>query len=479
MSTVVSAIPTEEKATFRSVLKRPSVRILAVSRAASKLAQATVSYGVMVFMATAGATQLQISIVSASTYVAALFFGLQGGTLADSLSKRNAIIVGYIALALTCIVTPFVFGTGVADLMFVMFLSSALMQIVSPSLKSAVALVSSPSELATVGATISVVGSIASAAGSSVLAPVLVKVAGINALLVIGGLIYLLGAIRTYRLPISEKGKSIGEAVRAVNWKPEALSLKKNAQWILEHLDIGTAILVGAIVVALFEAFNTLIPVYVRDVLDADPTNAVYIFAPAGIGFLIGTFLTPRLIDRIGARKLAVVAAAIMCISMVMFGLVDVFAGIFAPVSPLRILGWALDIEISKKVLAASTIAVFANYGSTAAGASVQTFINANVPLVRQGATFGLQEVQENGLTLVMVMTLGIISSVVGPETVFVFAPIVAIVVVVALIRYSYRASGKAEITRGEAFHELVSDEIHPDAEPADQPPAELDGFGS
>ena len=88
----------------------------------------------------------------------------------------------------------------------------------------------------------------------------------------------------------------ISEAVRDdIDWRPAALSLKWNAQYIVRERGVATMIMVGAIVVAMFEAFNTLIPVYVRDVLDADPADAVYIFAPAGIGFLIGTFLSPKI----------------------------------------------------------------------------------------------------------------------------------------------------------------------------------------
>ncbi|MEZ4499950.1 MAG: hypothetical protein R2839_07675 [Thermomicrobiales bacterium] len=93
----------EDKPNFRTALKLPSVSILATSRAASKLATAIVSYGAMVYLAIQGATQLQISLVSASTYAAALAFGIQGGSLSDSLSKRLALATGYLAQAMLCI----------------------------------------------------------------------------------------------------------------------------------------------------------------------------------------------------------------------------------------------------------------------------------------------------------------------------------------------------------------------------------------
>jgi MFS family permease len=446
------AVPeAEERPSYREILRDKDVAILATSRAAGKLALATVSYGAMVYLARQGATQFQISLVSAATYVAPLFFGLQGGTLADSLSKRLALIGGFAAQAATVFLIPIIFGTGVWELVLIMFLSSALMQVVTPSLKSAVALVASPAQLATTSALVGVVGSIASAMGSALLAPLLIKWGGINLVLAVSGMIYLLGAVRAYRLPEKEHLGSVSEALGKVNWKPNALSMRATARWILEHRAVATIILMGAIVVALFEAGNTLLPVYVRDVLDADPANSIYIFAPAGIGFLIGTFAAPTLMHKYGERRLVFIGLIASSISMMLLGLIDYVDSFFAIFSPLRLLE-LFGIALSDKVLAAGVISIFTNFGSCAAASAVQTYINRFVPLVQQGATFGLEEVQENALTLAAVLSLGAISNATGPEIVFVLAPPVVIVLVIWLIRYSYRLEKQEMPTRREAF---------------------------
>ena len=130
---------TSEQPSFREALKQKNVRILAASRGASKLAMAVVSYGAMVYLAQEGATQFQISLVAASTYAAALMFGIQGGTLSDTLSKRIALVFGYVIQALLCILIPIFWGTDVARLMLIMFMTSAINQIVTPSIKSATA----------------------------------------------------------------------------------------------------------------------------------------------------------------------------------------------------------------------------------------------------------------------------------------------------------------------------------------------------
>jgi len=460
MSSVAASPEVKEKASFRTALKLPGVSILAASRAASKMAMAVLSYGAMVYLATQGASQFQISLVSASSYAAALFFGIQGGTLSDSMSKRVALVFGYIAQASLCILVPIFWGTTVGALMFVMFLASALNQIITPSIKSATAIVATPAQLATVSASITVVGSIASAVGSTFLAPMLIKYTSIKTVMFVAGAIYLIGAVRTLRLPAAEAAMKVTDAIRSVEWKPRALSLKWNANWIVSNRGVATIILAGGVVVAMFEAFNTLMPVYIRDVLDADPANAVYIFAPAGIGFLIGTFATPRLMDVIGERRLVILSLAIMCVSTFLFGIIGFVAPVLAPFSPLRLFGWLFDLDINDKVLAASLIAVPANFGSTAAGAAVQVYINRRVPLVRQGATFGLQEVQENALTLVAVLVLGVVANIVGAQYVFIFAPFVAVGAVIWMLRYAIRQSGAADISSTQALEMMRASDL-------------------
>jgi cobalamin synthase len=137
---------------------------------------------------------------------------------------------------------------------------------------------------------------------------------------------------------------------------------------------------------------------------------------------------------------------------MTMFGLIDIVASVFAPLSPLRLFGFLFGVEINERILAASAIAVPANFGSTAAGSAVQVYINRRVPLASQGATFGLQEVQENALTLVAVIVLGVLATVIGPQLVFLIAPIAVIGVVIYLIDRSFRALNGGQVSAREAL---------------------------
>jgi MFS family permease len=443
-------------ASYGSVLRHRDVQVLSLTRVAAKMGTATLSYGAMVYLARQNAAQYQVSIVGSMSYVAALLFGFQGGLVADTLAKRVAIAWGFGAQAAACFIIPSILGTSVGDLMFLMFVVSALTQIVSPGIKAVVSMVSTPEEVATTGALISVLGSIGSAIGASFLAPLLIKTTNLNTLLYVVGAIYLVGAIRALKLPSETKQSSPREALRQVDWKSISFSPKRALDVITRNQSVYSLILLGAIVTALYEAFQSFMPVYVREVLDADPADSVYIFAPAGIGFLIGALGSPRLIARYGERKLAVVSLALISIGITSFGLIDILAPLVAWLSPMRLLE-LFNIQLSQEVLAAGVIAILANFGSSMSSAVVQVFINRSVPPVRQGALFGIQEVQKNALTIVAILSMGVLSIFLPITVVLVIAPAVVVLIVTRLLIAIVSQVEHQNISRDEAWSALIS----------------------
>ncbi len=475
--------------TYRSVLNHQPVRIVALSRFLSRMAGQIMSYGIMVFLAVAGASQLEISVAKSAAFVAALLFGLQGGMLADSRSKRQILLVGFVALAAVCFLTPFLLGTSSGDLLFVIFVASAINQVVGPGLKSIVAIVASPAELATTSALVNIVGSIGSSIGSTLIAPVLIKQSGIEAILIATGILYLLSAVRIYRLPSAEEMGKIEPTrnLRELDWKPRALSLRYNANWIMANRPIASMMLVGALSAALLHGVSALIPLFVRDVLDQDPTNSVYIFFLSGVGFFVGAAISPRLIHAYGERRVAVWSLLLMAVSITLLGAIDLVATPLSYLSPFRLLNIFFDAHISNTVLAAGVISFPANLGSTMCLQAVQVYINRTVPADRQGGIFGLQQVQENALNLIVIILLGALAAVTGPQYIFLVAPFIVVAIALALIAYSSRHTTGKTPHLSESIDFLIEDvppQTIENVDPTHQPerpqsPAENDNTAS
>ena len=430
----------EPKPSYGTVIRHGPVQIVATSRFLARMGAQIITYGIMVSLALVGSSQFEISLAKSASFLAALLFGLQGGMLADSRPKRQILLISFVALAALCILTPFLLGTSAGDLLFVIFVSSAIGQVVSPGLKSIVAIVSTPAELATTGALINIIGSIGSSVGSTLIAPYLIKQRGIDAILVVTGIVYLLGAIRIYRLPTAEAlGKEeVSKNLRDLDWKPRALSLRYNANWIMANRTISSMVLVGALSASLLQGVTALVPIYVRDILHEDPTNSIYIFILSGVGFFVAAACSPNLINRFGERRLAVWSLILMAVSVTLFSMITTLAKPLAIVSPLRLVNLFSDATLSDAVLAAGLIAFPANFGSTMCLQAVQVFVNRIVPENEQGGIFGLQQVQQNVLNLIVILLLGLLAILTGPQNIFFFAPIVVALLGLALLYYTF-----------------------------------------
>lgn len=420
---------------YRTVLRNPDIEMLTLSRAAIKLAGATLSYGVMVYLARMDASQLEIALVSVMSSIAAMLLGAQGGILADSSGKRTLIAGGCALQGICCLMIPLQFGSTVPYLMLLMFLTSAIAQLISPGLKAIVAIVATPEEMATTGALISIVGSLFAAIGSSFMAPLLITWGGLDLVLYACAVIYLFGATRAFLLPREMNTRPWKGAMRALRSWPGILLPTRQARWVRENQEVASMVLITAICVALYEGFSSVMPVYVRDVLHADPAKAVYIFSLASVGFLLGTVAGPVLISIFGERRLILISLVLLSGSMLGLGLINHLAGALAPFSPLRVVA-LFGVSLSDPILAASVLAIPVNLGSSLATSSIQVYINRNVAVTSQGQLFGMQDVQRQATNTVMVLGLGGLSTFLPVDAVLLIAPLLACSVVLALLRF-------------------------------------------
>jgi MFS family permease len=436
------AVEEEEQALRARALHDPAVRALILSRWASVLGIATLTYGAMIYLATIGAPQFVISLMGATRYLAALLFGIGGGALADAMSKRTAMVTAYTLQAAACFILPTVWGTSVLSLIILTFIVAMLGQIVTPAVKAATALVTTAAQVAVVAAFLSVAGGIGSALGTTILAPLLINFSTLQVLAYVSGVILAFGAVRALKVPSEEDSARMLQAARTIDWRASVPTLESTARWLLANRKLGAMIVVGSIVVALFDGLNTLMPVYVRDVLRTDPTATVYILAPGGIGFIAGTALGPWLMNRRGERALGVMGLMVLSLGFILFGFIGLVAPILAPLSPLRLLG-LFGIELSPEIQAAGLISILTALGSTGTGAAVQTYVNRYVILARQATTFGMQEVLDNALTLLAVVLLGGLATLLGSQLVFIVAPPLIVAIVIWLIRVCFRVTAQ------------------------------------
>ncbi len=432
-----------------SILRRVRFQIVFLSRLLSEVGHEAIIYGSLIAIAANGSV-FEASLVGVARLIPAAVLGLYAGAVSDTLPKRVALGLGYGLQGMLCFVIPVALGTSLGPILLLVASVSTINQVVGPSEKAVIPLVASREQIGSAASLLSFSDAIATAIGTALLAPFVVKIWGTGALFYVCGVFLVLASVRVFSLPL-RKHISVPEALSKIDLSEGDLGVPVALRWLANHPAVGSMIVIGLIVSVLNVISATLGPSYVRDVLHTDPANTVYVFAPAGIGALVGMALAPRLIDRIGERMSAAIGFLVASVSLFFLGAIDWVAPALAPVSALRLLS-VFGVDPGDEVQAAGTIALFAGFATSLTALSVQTYINRSVPVLQQGRTFGLQNVLADTAALIPLLALGGIAVRTGVEPILLVAPWIVLIGAYLLIIVASRTAGREAPTGSEVL---------------------------
>ena len=409
---------------------------LLASRFLSDAGQQAILFGALVSVARRGGSALEVALVGVSALLPPAVLGLYGGAVADAIPKRFALAGVYAFQALLCFVFPEAVGTDLVAIMLLLLAINTLGQVSGPSESSVLPIVANDAQLASAAAMINLASAAGTAFGTAVLAPIVVRIFGVDLVFYLAGVMLLLAASRVFDLPVDEEG-------RAVKLPPLGLRFRPAVNWLLVHRAVGTMIIVSTLAGTVNIVLQTLAPRYVEEVLHADAANSAYVFAPSAVGIVLGLLLAPALMRLLSERLSAIMGLFVAAASLFLLGLIGDVASVIDPFNPIRVTE-PLGI-ISERVRTAGLLAVPLALGVSLTVTSVQTYINRRVPLAYQGRTFAMQSALRNGAAIVPLITLGALAAVFGAEAVLLVSPLVLIALGYGLVYYSFRYAGVAQ----------------------------------
>jgi hypothetical protein len=423
-----------------SLLRTLRFQLVVASRFFSEIGQEGVFYGSLVAVA-GGGSAIEASLIGVAKTLPGATLGLFGGAVSDVMPRRIALGLGYAIQAALCIIVPRIFGTEFVPLLLLVFGVSTLNQFIGPTEKAVVPLVANREQIASAAATLSLSDSIATGIGTAAVAPIVLKVFGVQPLFAVCAVFLAFASIRIFSLPL-QQDVNVKQALQRVRLTELDLGFRKALDWLVGWPAIITVIMVGIVVTVLSMTMETLAPTYVAEVLESNPANSVYVFAPAGLGALVALLLSTWIIDRFGERWVAALAVLIMSVALFALAFVDTLEPFLAPFSPwnlIRIFG----VEPSDLLLAASTVSMVTGFAVSLSSVAVQTYLNRRVPQLQQGRTFGLQGMLANMAALVPMLTLGVIAEATSIEAILFWAPWVVLGAVYALLILANRWTGR------------------------------------
>jgi hypothetical protein len=207
---------------------------------------------------------------------------------------------------------------------------------------------------------------------------------------------------------------------------------------------------------------QTLAPRYVQSVLDVDPADAAYVFAPSSIGLVLALVSAPSLMKMRGERVVALGGFFLTAVALLLLGVVGGVSVVVDPINPLRVVG-LVGIDLGERLRTAGFIAMPLAFGVSLTATSVQTYINRRVPVAFQGRTFAMQNWLKNGSAIIPLLLAGAAATQFGVEGVLLVTPLILLGVAYTLIFVSIRLAGLAPPSRLqvlESFWEEAEDEV-------------------
>jgi MFS family permease len=457
-----------------SVARKIKFQHLLTAKFLADAGRDSVKYAAIVGVIYNGGGAFASSLIGLASLIPGVVFSLYGGAVSDSLPKRTALTIAYGTDVALLILVPLLFPDSNLVYFMLVFAVTTLTQIASPAEQTLVPLVTSDEQLATANSIMGMVSSIGTAFGTAILAPILLKAFGTEAVFYISAGLLLAAMSRVIYVDTP------GDLQRRKFIKPKGTFMKA-VRWLARNRAIGTMVAVSAIAGMGYTIMSTLAPTYVNDVLDQDPANTVYIMGIAGVGMTISLFLVPTLIGRFGERWVAGIGFLILCVSLVGLGLVN--SGVLEFLTPINPFHWINELfdrmNINEKTEIAMLIAFPLGVGAGMTDNSVKTYLNRRVPVVYQGRTFATRNLSESALTIPPLLGVSALAVWFGISSVLFIMPVVFYFVVLALLRVSAALSDEEtpeeggvfktywEASEDEAISAMDEDDLPPQAAPA------------
>lgn len=238
------------------------------------------------------------------------------------------------------------------------------------------------------------------------IAPIALKSFGADGMFILATAMFLVAAIAAARLslepekrePKSTTGQLLGGIPTEFRESWKALTADRRSVLALGQLIISSTLVL---------LFAILIPRYMRDVIEVPADSAALVFAPTGIGALVGLRFIPMFAKN-GKNRVVVIGLAGIAVCLVLLALVNPIADVWksAPSSldPSRFLRVSL--------LQALVMCFAGPMGFFYAflNAPAQTVLHERAPPEMRGRIFATQVVSANFLSLVPLLAIGAIT---------------------------------------------------------------------
>jgi MFS family permease len=348
--------------TFTAVVKNRNFFVLWMAQIFSQTAQNGIHFVQIVLIETLTRSTAHMAVMILSFSLPAVILSSVAGIVVDRLSNKLVMLasngIRVLTVATYIVVLDRLGGWSLLLVIYaVTFISSAVGQFFAPAEATTIPLLVGEERLLTANALFNLTLIGTQVVGLVILAPLTVKVLGIKGSFAIVAFMYLVASLLLSRIPRDKPRLVVqaGASMLRTAWE----ELREGWRYVAGKRSIIIALSQLAMTTTLLMMMAMVAPGYSTRVLGMLPEDAFFVFAPAGIGMLVNTFLVGRFGYRFRREVMSSVGFSAMAVTMLGFGVAGFDLPLWATIPKLPVimaLSVTLGAEISLVVIPAETL---------------------------------------------------------------------------------------------------------------------------
>ncbi|HET9614971.1 MAG TPA: MFS transporter [Candidatus Limnocylindrales bacterium] len=431
--------PEAAEGTALDVFRNRSFLLLWIAQAATQIGGNMVIFGLTVIISASTGSTTAVSALILTFLLPAVLFSALAGVFVDRLDRRLVLVFTNV-LRGAAFVAIFLVGNNLGLIYLLNVTVSTITVFFAPAEAAMIPMLVPKKQLLSANGIFTLTLNAAFALGFTLVGPLIVKIAGAPALIIVVALLYFVAAAFCWTLPAAppvardadadlSRGR-VREAEDAIG--AVVTQLREGLAYIRDHREIRWSMIYLGIAASLVGVLGVLGPSFAQRTLGLTPDDFVVVVLPLGVGIVMGILLLNaygRLIPRRRVIEGGLIALGILLALMALSGRISSFLGTSVTRTGLP------DLSLLTSLLSiVVAVAFFAGIAYASVAIPAQTQLQEDLPGDVRGRVFGVLNMLVSVASFLPILVVGPIADLLGTTVVL---------VVVALL---IAASGVASI---------------------------------
>jgi MFS family permease len=446
-----ATLPSEESAL--AVFRNRPFLLLWIAQAATQIGGNMVIFGLTVIISKATGSVSAVSALILTFLVPAVLFSAVAGVFVDRLDRRLVLIVTNV-LRGAAFVAVFLVGNNLILIYLLNIFISTVTVFFAPAEAAMIPKLLPKRQLLAANGIFTLTLNAAFALGFALLGPLVVKIAGAQALLILVAVLYFVAAafcstLPSYAPPTPARQafgrKTVSETEQAV----ESIfsQLHEGLDYIRRHREIRWSLIYLGVAASLVGVLGVLGPAFAETTLGLQEEDFVVVVLPLGIGIVMGILLLNtygKLLPRRRVIEGGMVALGFLILAMALSGRISNFLAATETATGLP------DLSLLTSLLSiVVAVAFFAGIAYAFVAIPAQTQLQEDLPEDVRGRVFGVLNMLVSVASFLPILIVGPIADAIGTTLVLSF---VAVAIVAAGLGSIFVRGTLKEAERGSRY---------------------------